>query len=227
MYVQPVAGNVIKIMSGKCHVSELVSICLDDTLERTSTNDSKEGMSRQEEGAPSAGEGTYTERSSESSSEIKNEQQQSARDCAVTFFKENGFGNIGSYLQEKINAWCEKLSGSLVVEAMKKAAGQGKQYWSYVEAILKKWELSGVKDVKDAEEKESDFMKQKFAGKGRVQGQKRKPMRTEKLPDWFTGEQCKDGQVDQGHDEEFEAEKAELLAELAVYRERGSCSAVL
>ncbi|MFL8939056.1 DnaD domain protein [Rossellomorea oryzaecorticis] len=234
MYVQPVAGNVNKVMSGKCPMSELVSICTDDTLERTSTNASEDDVSQQEEGAPPAGEGTYTERSSErssessseSSSEIKNNQQQSARDCAVTFFKENGFGQIGSYLQEKVQAWCEKLSGSLVVEAMKKAVDQRKQYWSYVEAILKKWELSGVKDVKDAEEKESDFMKQKVAGKGKGQGQKRKPVRTEKLPDWFTGEQCEDVQVGQRHDEEFEAEKAKLMAELAVYRERGACVSV-
>jgi DnaD/phage-associated family protein len=227
MYVQPVAGNVNKVMCGKCHVSELVSICTDDTLERTSTGASKEDLVQQEEGAPPAGEGTYTERSSESSSEIKNnQQQQSARDCAVTFFKENGFGQFGSYLQGKILTWCEKLSGSLVVEAMKKAADQGKQYWSYVEAILKKWELSGVKDVKDAEEKESDFMKQKVAGKGKGQGQKRKPVRTEKLPNWFTGEQCEDVQLGQRHDEEFEAEKAKLMAELAVYRERGACVSV-
>jgi DnaD/phage-associated family protein len=219
MYVQPVAGNVQRVMGERCHVSELVSICPDNTLERTSNNVSGECLSRQEEEAPPAERKTYTERSSENSSEIKKEQQeQSASECAVTFFQENGFGKMGSYLQEKIQVWCEKLSGSLVVEAMKKASEQGKQYWSYVEAILVKWEQSGVRDVKDAFEKESQFMKQKsFKGKS----QHRKPVRIEKLPEWFTGEQHTDVQV-QDHDEEFEAEKAKLMTELKEYRERGS-----
>jgi hypothetical protein len=110
-----VAGNVQRVMGGKCHVSELVSICPEDTLERTISLTSKECLPRQDEGAPQTERKTYTERSSESSSEIKKEQQKSARDCAVTVFKENGFGKMGSYLQEKIQCWCEKLSGSLVV----------------------------------------------------------------------------------------------------------------
>jgi DnaD/phage-associated family protein len=219
MYVQPVTGNVQRVIGERCHVSELVSICPDDTFERTRTHTSKEGMSQQGEGAPPLESKTYTERSSESSSEIKKDQQkQSAHDSAVTFFKENGFGRLGSYLQEKIQYWCEKVSGSLVVEAMKKASEQGKQYWSYVEAILVKWEQLGVKDVKDAQSKESEFMSQKPV-KGK--GQKRQPVRTEKLPDWFKGEQHTESKV-QEHDEEFEAEKAKLMAELKEYRERGS-----
>jgi DnaD/phage-associated family protein len=109
--------------------------------------------------------------------EIKEKQQQSALECAVTFFNENGFGNMGSYLQEKIHSWCLKLSGSLVVEAMKKAAEQGKQYWSYVEAILMKWEQSGVREVREAQEKELEFMKKKVV-KGKGNGQMRKPLRT-------------------------------------------------
>jgi DnaD/phage-associated family protein len=219
MYVQPVAGNVQKVMDGKCHVIELVSICPEDTLERTITHTSKECLSHQEEGAPPAERKTYTERSSESSSEIKKEhQQQSARDCAVTFFKENGFGTIGSYLQEKIQG--EELSGSLVVEAMKKATEQGKQYWSYVEAILVKWKQSEVKDVKGAQEKETEAMLKKVS-KGMGLRKSKKPIRTEKLPDWFTQESSKCAVQD--HDEEFKAEKAKLMAELKEYRERGSC----
>jgi DnaD/phage-associated family protein len=217
MYVQPVARNVQRVMGERCHVSELVSICHEDTLERTSNNAPKEALSQQGEGAPPAERKTYTERSSESSSEIKKDQQQSARECAVTFFKENGFGKMGSYLQEKIEGWCEKLSGSLIVEAMKKASEQGKQYWSYVEAILVKWEQFGVKDVKDAQEKEFKLMYEKvFKGKE----QRRKPVRTEKLPDWFTGEENTEA-LDQENDEDFEVEKAKLLAELKEFRERG------
>ncbi|QTC40440.1 DnaD domain protein [Bacillus sp. V3] len=216
MYVQPVAGNVNKVMQRKCHVSELVSICPDDTLERTGMHSSEEGLSRQEEGAPPPGEGTYTERSSESSSERKNkQQQQSARDCAVTFFMENEFGKMGSYLEKKIRGWCVKLSDSLVVEAMKKAVEQGKQYWSYVEAILMNWELNDVKDVKDAKEKEFRKMYRKVV-KEKAVGQRRKPVRTEKLPEWFTGEQSTEVHV---QDDDFEAEKAKLVAELKAFSE--------
>jgi DnaD/phage-associated family protein len=219
MYVQPVAGNVQRVMMGeRCHVSELASICPNDTPERTTTDSSKKGLPHQEGGAPPVGRGTYTERSSE----IKKEQhQQSTRECAVTFFKENGFGKMGLYLQEKIQGWCEKVSVSLVVEAMKKASEQGKQYWSYVEAILVKWEQAGVRDVKDAQEKETEAMFKRVS-KGKGIGKSKKPNRTEKLPDWFTGEQHTDGKVQQDHDEEFEAEKAKLMAELKEYRERGS-----
>ncbi|QWC22550.1 DnaD domain protein [Bacillus haikouensis] len=211
MYVQPVAGNVNKVMTGRCHVSELVSICPDDTLERTGMDASEEGMFRQEEGAAPAGEGTYTE----SSSERKNKQQQSARDCAVKFFTENGFGKMGLHLDEKIRGWCVKLSDSLVVEAMKKAVEQGKQYWSYVEAILMDWELNNVRDVKDAREKEFRKMYRKVV-KEKTVGKRGKPVRTEKLPEWFT-----DGESDAAPvlDDDFEAEKAKLEAELKVFTE--------
>ncbi len=216
MYVQPVAGNVNKVMTGKCHVSELVSICPDDTLERTGMGASEEGMSRQEEGAPPAGEGTYTERSSKSSSERKNkQQQQSAGECAVTFFMENGFGRMGSHLEEKVRGWCAKLSDNLVVEAMKKAVEQGKQYWSYVEAILMYWELNDVRDVKDAREKEFRKMYRKVV-KEKTVGKHRKPVRTEKLPEWFTGGESNVAPV---LDDDFEAEKAKLVEELKAFTE--------
>jgi DnaD/phage-associated family protein len=216
MYVQPVAGNVNKVMHEKCHVSELVSICPDDTLERTGTLASEEGLSRKEAGAPPAGEGTYTERSSESSSEIKNkQQQQSACESAVTFFKENGFGKMGSHLEERIRSWCEKLSDSLVVEAMKKAVEQGKQYWSYVDAILMNWELNDVRDVKDAQEKEFRKLYQKVV-KEKTVGQRRKPVRTEKLPEWFTDGRSTEAEV---QDDDFEVEKAKLVAELKEFTE--------
>jgi DnaD/phage-associated family protein len=64
---------------------------------------------------------------------------------------ENGFGKMGSHIEEKIRCWCAKLSDSLMVEEMKKAVEQVKQYWSYEEAILMHWELNNVRDVKDAQ----------------------------------------------------------------------------
>jgi hypothetical protein len=40
MYVQPVAVNIRRVMEGRCHVNELVSICHDGTLEGTADSSS-------------------------------------------------------------------------------------------------------------------------------------------------------------------------------------------
>ncbi|MGM0867046.1 MAG: DnaD domain-containing protein [Bacillota bacterium] len=215
MYVQPIAENVKRVMNERCNVSELVSICPPDTSERTTSSPSKESLSHQGEGAPEVEEGTYTESTSKNPSE-NNEQQQSASECPLTFFKDNEFGRLGSYIQEKIKTWCESLSESLVVEAMKRAVEQGKHYWSYVDAILVKWEQLNVRDVKDARAKELQIMFEKVY-KRNVQSGGRKPVRTEKLPEWFTEDEA----AEEDCDAEFEVEKAKLMAELEAYRERG------
>ncbi|WP_061808981.1 DnaD domain-containing protein [Rossellomorea vietnamensis] len=217
MYVQPVAGNVKRVMEERCNVSDIVSICPPDTPERTTSSLSTDGLSPQAEGAPRVEEGTYTESTSKSSSE-KNEQQQSAAECPVSFFKDNGFGRIGTYIQEKIKSWCDSLSESLVVEAMKRAVEQGKQYWSYCEAILVKWDQLKVRDVEDARTREFQGRFEKHS-KRNVRSGTRKSVRTEMLPDWFTSES---DDVLEIADEEFEAEKAQLMEELKVYRERGA-----
>ncbi|UTE77489.1 DnaD domain-containing protein [Rossellomorea sp. KS-H15a] len=217
MYVQPVAGNVKRVMEERCNVSGLVSICPPDTPERTTSSHSTDGLSPQDEGALRVEDGTYTESTSKISSE-KNEQQQSAAECPVTFFKNNGFGRMGTYIQEKIKSWCDSLSESLVVEAMKRAVEQGKQYWSYCEAILVKWDQLKVRDVEDARTKEFQGMVEKYS-KRNVRMGTRKPVRTEMLPDWFTSES---EDVQEIRDEEFEVEKAKLMEELKAYRERGT-----
>ncbi|MHA7138143.1 DnaD domain-containing protein [Rossellomorea arthrocnemi] len=217
MYVQPVAENVKRVMNERSNVSDLVSICPPVTSERTTSFSSKEGLSHQGEGAPEVEEGTYTESTSKNPSENKEQKQ---GECPVTFFKDNEFGRLGSYMRGKIKTWCEKLSDSLVVEAMKRAVEQGKHYWSYVDAILVKWEMLQVQDVKDARAKEVQNMFEKVY-KRKAHSGGRKPVRTEKLPDWFTEE----GVVEVPNeelDEEFELEKAKLVAELEAYRERGA-----
>jgi DnaD/phage-associated family protein len=216
MYVQPIVENVKRVMNERCNVSELVSICPPVTPERTTSSPSKEGLSHQGKGAPEVEEGTYTESTSKNPSENNEQQQQSAGECPLTFFKDNEFGRLGSYIQEKIKTWCESLSESLVVEAMKRAVEQGKHYWSYVDAILVKWEQLNVRDVKDARAKELQIMFEKVY-KRNVQSGGRKPVRTEKLPEWFTEDEV----AEEDCDAEFEVEKAKLIAELEAYQERG------
>jgi DnaD/phage-associated family protein len=218
MYVQPVAGNVKRMMEERCNVTELVSICPPDTPERTTSYPSSDGLSPLEEGPAEMDEGTYTESTSKSSSENHEEQEQSVSECPVTFFRDNGFGRVGTYIQEKIKSWCDSLSESLVVEAMKRAVEQGKYYWSYVDAILVNWEQLKVRDVKDARTKESQRMFEKHSKRNVCSGT-RKPVRTEMLPDWFTSESEDFLDIT---DKEFEAEKAKLMEELKAYRERGA-----
>ncbi len=219
MYVQPVAENVKRVMDERSHLAELASVCPPVTLERTSPSVPKEDLSRHEEGAPEMEEGTYTESTSKNPSK-KNEQQQCAGECPVTFFKENEFGRLGSFMQEKIKSWCERLSDSLVVEAMKRAVEQGKHYWSYVDAILVKWELLQVEDVNDARSKEDEGMVEKMYKKP-TRSVGRKPVRTELLPDWFTEEGTVEAPAE-SFDEDFDVEKAKLMAELEAFRERGA-----
>lgn len=219
MYVQPVAESVKRVMNERCNVSEISSVCPPVTLERTSPSVSKDSQLRQEVGAPEMDGGTYTESTSKNSSE-KNEQQQHSGDCPVTFFKENQFGRLGSYMQGKIKSWCERLSDSLVVEAMKRAVEQGKHYWSYVDAILVKWELLQVQNVEDARSKENQGMFEKVFNRP-SRSAERKPVRTEMLPDWFTEEGIVEAPAE-SFDEEFEVEKAKLMAELEAFRERST-----
>ena len=179
MYVQPVAGNVKRVMEGRFNVSVLVSICPPVTPERTTSSLSEDTLLPQEEGAPEVEVRTYTESPSKSSSENQ-EEEQGAGECPITFFKENEFGRLGSYMKEKIRFWCERLSESLVVEALKRAVEQGKQYWSYCEAILVKWELLHVQDVQDAREKERQLKaeknsRRKWFTEGRVKPLQKSP----------------------------------------------------
>ena len=187
MYVQPVAGNVKRVMEERCNVSDLVSICTPVTPERTTSSTSTEGLSPQEEGSPEVEERTYTESTSKNSSENQ-EEEQGAGECPITFFKENEFGRLGSYMKEKIRFWCERLSESLVVEALKRAVEQGKHYWSYCEAILVKWELLHVQDVQDAREKESQLMAEKSSRRKWFTEERVKPLQkspNDELERWW------------------------------------------
>ncbi|MDX8344161.1 DnaD domain protein [Rossellomorea sp. YZS02] len=187
MYVKPIAGNVKRVMEQRCNVSDLVSICPSVTPERTTSSTSMEGLSPQEEGSPEVGVGTYTESTSKNSSENQ-EEEQGAGECPFTFFKENEFGRPGSYMKEKIRFWCERLSDSLVVEAMKRAVERGKHYWSYCEAILVKWEMLHVQDVQDAREKESRLMAEKSSRRKWFTEERVKPLQkspNDELERWW------------------------------------------
>jgi replication initiation and membrane attachment protein DnaB len=87
-------------------------------------------------------------------------------------------------------------------------------------AVLVKWELLQVEDVEDAREKENQVMVEKVYKKS-TRRVGRKPVRTELLPDWFTEEENV-GAPAESFDEDFEVEKAKLMAELEAFRGCGA-----
>jgi DnaD/phage-associated family protein len=76
----------------------------------------------------------------EITSDIEKEEEASVQIAdTFNFYEENGFGTIGGYIAEKIGSWCDDMSPSLVLEAMKLAVERGAKSWSYVEQILRDW----------------------------------------------------------------------------------------
>lgn len=95
----------------------------------------------------------------------------------------------------------------------------------YVEKIASHWTRKNIKTVKAAMELAKNEHRQYLdwaEGKTKsTAASKRKPTRTELLPDWFANEQDQKGAVntkDQEDDFDFEAEKRKLEEELKKYR---------
>ncbi|MBB2479920.1 DnaD domain protein [Bacillus sp. APMAM] len=91
---------------------------------------------------------------------------------------------MGGYISQKIIQWCEDLSEELVLEAMKLAVEQVKKTWRYVEAILNNWaekKISNVDQVNALQLKH----KEKRSKQHNSQQNRSRPLRNEKLPDWF------------------------------------------
>ncbi|GIN71168.1 GntR family transcriptional regulator [Bacillus sp. J14TS2] len=99
------------------------------------------------------------------------------------FYEQNGFGTIGTYITEKIIAWCDDLSEALVLEALKQSIENGKKFWSYTEGILKNWDDKNIKTVEQAH---ADRLEHKE--KASQSYPRRRATRVEALPDWFGDE---------------------------------------
>ncbi|MHA7138131.1 DnaD domain-containing protein [Rossellomorea arthrocnemi] len=205
MFLQPVACNVQRVMIERVNVADL-SICPLATPERKREDVSPEGPSTGDEQPPSLERKTNTESSSTSTSNNKINDDDAG---ALAFFVENGFGQMGSYIESKIKGWCGDLSCELVIEAMKRAIEKGKVSWGYAEAILSNWLKDGVWSLTGVWEKDAAFQsKHKRKRRGS------RPTRTEMLPEWF-GEE-KEAVCD-GAGYDFEMEKAKLQKELEAF----------
>jgi DnaD/phage-associated family protein len=128
------------------------------------------------------------------------------------FFVQNGFGSIGSFIADKIKAWCTDLSDELVILAMKLAVENSSKRWNYVEAVLRDWVDKGYQTLDDVHASRLAYKHQT------KHPSMKKTTRQELLPDWFHNR-------DQGktpvHNPSFEEKKR--LFEERLKKPRGDC----
>ncbi|MEH7223194.1 DnaD domain protein [Bacillus sp. JJ1566] len=120
-----------------------------------------------------------TKSTTETSSSSKPSNEKEDNENPFRFYEQNGFGTIGSFIADKINAWSTDLSEKLVIEAMKLAIENASKRWSYVEAILRDWVDKGYQSLED-------IYAARLAYKEQRQKQTlKKPIRQELIPDWL------------------------------------------
>ncbi|MEJ9318634.1 DnaD domain protein, partial [Halalkalibacterium halodurans] len=71
------------------------------------------------------------------------------------FYQQN-FGVLKPFVSEEIGYWIDDLGKELVIEAMKRALKQQKQ-WNYAEGILREWSNKGIKTIEDVLIQEDEF----------------------------------------------------------------------
>src|SRR5699024_8088215 len=74
---------------------------------------------------------------------------------AFAFYEQN-FGMINPFMAEKIGYWIDDLSEELVVEALKIALTNNKQF-NYAEGILDDWHKNNIRTIEDVRAAEVEF----------------------------------------------------------------------
>nr|WP_304220053.1 DnaD domain protein [Fredinandcohnia onubensis] len=141
---------------------------------------------------------TTTKITSETSSSSKELQQTNEKEDPYRFFEQNGFGTIGSFLADKIKAWCTDLSDELVIEALKLAVENSSKRWNYVEAVLRDWVDKGYQTLDDVHAARLVYKHQT------IHQSRKKPTRQEYIPDWLHND---DRDRDPEHSLTFEVQK--------------------
>nr|WP_309098454.1 DnaD domain protein [Fredinandcohnia onubensis] len=154
-----------------------------------------------------------TEITSKTSSSSTDLQQNKEKEDPYRFFEQNGFGTIGSFLADKIKAWCTDLSDELLIEAMKLAVENSSKRWNYVEAVLRDWVDKGYQTL-------DDVNAARLAYKHQTNHQSRKkPTRQEYIPDWLHNH---NQGYEPEHNPNFEEEKKAIEEQLKKLREEAT-----
>ncbi|MFJ7738355.1 DnaD domain protein [Lysinibacillus sp. NPDC097287] len=125
---------------------------------------------------------------------------------AFQFYEENGFGNLNSYVAEKIGFWIDDCNEELVIFAMKTAVENNVPKWNYVESVLRDWQQKQLTSVADAQ-----AYKQSFKTKKQTPNTQR---RTEIIPEWFHKRHETFTPVEAPPSFDFEAERLKILEKL-------------
>jgi predicted phage replisome organizer len=129
----------------------------------------------------------------------------------ILFYEQNGFGAITPYVGQKVHAWIDDLSESLIIHAMKISIENGVLKWNYVESILKGWANKKFKTVEEVQAFEMQRKQQ--------QQPFRKSVKEEKVPDWVAkqkADRAANSVVEDTVSPEYEEEKRKLLEKLGV-----------
>ncbi|MER2119242.1 MAG: DnaD domain protein [Solibacillus sp.] len=112
-----------------------------------------------------------------------------------TFYQENGFGVLSSYVSDKLNNWIDDLSEEHVIYAMQIAVENNSIRWNYVEKILKDWFNRNLKTMEAVHAARAQFEAQKGGkpngsiprqqGSSRVDAEERLRQQTERLKDFL------------------------------------------
>ncbi|MGG3998824.1 DnaD domain-containing protein [Anoxybacillus kestanbolensis] len=158
-----------------------------------------------------------TEITTEKKEEVE-EDERVREENPFTFFEQNGFGAIGSYISEKISTWIDDTSEALVLEAMKIAVENGVKTWKYVETILRDWADKGYQNVEQVHAAQKAFKEQQAKKRNGSSTNGKKAVRTEIVPDWLNTDYSQYEQKAETDQEALERKRRELEERLKKYR---------
>ncbi|WP_339171142.1 DnaD domain protein [Anoxybacillus sp. FSL W8-1294] len=158
-----------------------------------------------------------TEITTEKKEEVE-EDERVREENPFTFFEQNGFGAIGSYISEKISTWIDDTSEALVLEAMKIAVENGVKTWKYVETILRDWADKGYQTVEQVHAAQKAFKEQQAKKRNGAGTNGKKAVRTEVIPDWLNTDYSQYEQKAETDQEALERKRRELEERLKKYR---------
>jgi len=142
---------------------------------------------------------------------LDNKDKDAAVKTAFSFYEENGFGTLSSYIAEKIGSWIDDLNEEIVVYAMQLALENNVRKWNYVETVLKDWSNKKFKTVSDIEAERLRYetmKKQKQSPAANKQGHK------EVVPEWFHKRNEKNESQEVLNNADLEERRNRILADL-------------
>lgn len=156
--------------------------------EKENSKDVKENRKVEKESGKVEKERAIPEITSDTTTEITSDNIEEEKDSLPAgnpfeFYEQNGFGTIGGHISQKIMHWCDDLNTELVIKAMEIAVERGAKTFAYVESILRNWADKNISSVYQVDAFIQRYKEQQT--KQRTNGNNRKRIRTEKIPEWF------------------------------------------